>query len=34
MKNLATKLQKHDGLNDIIQNEITSDYLKKLVNKK
>ena len=34
MKNLATKLQKHDGLNDIVENEITSDYLKKLVNKK
>jgi len=33
MKNLATKLQKHDGLNDIVENEITSDYLKKLVNK-
>jgi 2-methylisocitrate lyase-like PEP mutase family enzyme len=34
MKNLATKLQKHDGLNDIVENEITSDYLKKLVNEK
>ena len=33
MKNLATKLNKQDGLNDIIENEITSDYLKKLVNK-
>ena len=34
MKNLATKLQKHDGLKDIVENEITSDYLRKLLNKK
>jgi len=34
MKNLATKLRDHDGLNEIVENEITSDYLKKLVNKK
>ena len=34
MKSLATKLRDHDGLNEIVENEITSDYLKKLVNKK
>jgi 2-methylisocitrate lyase-like PEP mutase family enzyme len=34
MKNLATGLQKHEGLKDIVENEITSDYLRKLVNKK
>jgi len=34
LRNLATKLQRHEGLQDIIGNEITSDYLKSLVNKK
>ena len=34
MKNLAIKLKNHDGLSDITENEITSDYLKSLVNKK
>ncbi|MEO6220137.1 MAG: isocitrate lyase/phosphoenolpyruvate mutase family protein [Ginsengibacter sp.] len=34
MKNLAMKLQSYDGLSDITENEITSDYLKNLVNKK
>lgn len=33
MKNLAMKLQKNEGLTDITGNEITSDYLKGLVNK-
>ena len=33
MKNLAHKLQQMDGLTDIVENEITSDYMKKLVNK-
>ncbi len=31
MKNLAEKLKSHEGMNDIIQNEITSAYVKKLV---
>jgi len=34
MKNLATKLQTHEGLEEITGNEITSDYLINLVNKK
>jgi 2-methylisocitrate lyase-like PEP mutase family enzyme len=33
MKNLAIRLQKYEGLSDIIENEITSAYLKDLVNK-
>jgi 2-methylisocitrate lyase-like PEP mutase family enzyme len=33
MKNLAMKLQSYNGLSDITENEITSDYLKGLVNK-
>jgi len=33
MKNLAVKLQNFEGLSDITQNEITSVYLKDLVNK-
>lgn len=33
MKNLATKLQNLEGLNEIVENEITSDYLKELVAK-
>ncbi|HET9825631.1 MAG TPA: isocitrate lyase/phosphoenolpyruvate mutase family protein [Chitinophagaceae bacterium] len=33
MKNLATKLQNYDGLSDITENDITSAYLKDLVNK-
>ena len=31
MKNLAEKLKSHAGMNDIIENEITSAYIKKLV---
>lgn len=31
MKNLAEKLKSHAGINDIIENEITSAYIKKLV---
>jgi 2-methylisocitrate lyase-like PEP mutase family enzyme len=34
MKNLAVKLQRHEGLRDIVENEITSDYLRDMVNKK
>jgi len=34
MKNLAIRLQKHEGLQDIVENEITSDYLRNMVNKK
>ena len=34
MKNLALKLQNLEGLTDITENEISSDYLKSLVNKK
>jgi len=34
MKNLAIKLQNHEGLQDIVENEITSDYLRNMVNKK
>ena len=34
MNMLATKLQRHEGLSDITGNEITSDYLKSLINKK
>jgi len=34
MKNLALKLQNFEGLKDIIENEITTAYLKNLVNKK
>ena len=34
MKNLAEKLQNHEGLQDIVENEITSDYLRNMVNKK
>jgi len=33
MKNLAIKLQNSEGITDIIENEITSPYLKSLVNK-
>lgn len=33
MKNLAIKLQNYEGLEDITENEITSAYLKDLVNK-
>jgi len=33
MKNLAIKLQNSEGITDIIENEITSPYLKRLVNK-
>jgi 2-methylisocitrate lyase-like PEP mutase family enzyme len=32
MKNLAIKLQNHEGLSDILENEVTSAYLKDLVN--
>ena len=31
MKHLAEKLKSHEGLNDIFENEITSDYLRMLV---
>lgn len=34
MKNLAIQLQNLEGLDEIISNDITSDYLKNLVNKK
>lgn len=34
MKKIAIKLKNYDGLPEIIENEITSDYLKDLVNKK
>ena len=34
MKNLATKLQRHEGLDEITGNEITSDYLISLVSRK
>src|SRR5688572_10530906 len=34
LKILATSLQKHEGLPEIAGNEITSDYLRNLVNKK
>jgi 2-methylisocitrate lyase-like PEP mutase family enzyme len=33
MKNLAVKLQQYEGLSDVTSNEITSPYLKGLVNK-
>jgi len=33
MKNLAQKLMHYEGLNDIVENEITSAYLKELVNR-
>ena len=33
MKNLAIKLQNYEGLSDIVENEVTSAYLKELVNK-
>jgi 2-methylisocitrate lyase-like PEP mutase family enzyme len=33
MKNLAVQLQQGDGLEEITNNDITSDYLKKLINK-
>ena len=33
MKNLALRLQNFDGLSDITENEITSAYVKDLVNK-
>ena len=33
MKNLAMKLQNFEGLSDITENEITSAYVKDLVNK-
>jgi len=33
MKNLAVMLQSLEGLSDIVNNEITSDYLKHLINK-
>jgi 2-methylisocitrate lyase-like PEP mutase family enzyme len=31
MKDLALKLKGHDGLTDVLQNDVTSDHLKKLV---
>jgi 2-methylisocitrate lyase-like PEP mutase family enzyme len=34
MKNLATKLQQHEGLADITGNEVTSDYIISLVNRR
>ena len=34
MKNLAIKLQNYEGLSDIVDNEVTSAYLKDLVDKK
>ena len=34
MKNIAVQLQDYDGLSAITGNEITSDYLKELINKK
>jgi 2-methylisocitrate lyase-like PEP mutase family enzyme len=34
MKSLAVKLKRHEGLDDITGNEVTSDYLISLVNKK
>ena len=34
MKNLAVSLQRHEGLQEIVENEITSDYLRNMVNKK
>ena len=34
MKNIAMQLQDYDGLSAITANEITSDYLKELINKK
>ena len=34
MKDIALKLQRHEGLSDIIENDVTSDYLKMLVSKK
>jgi len=34
MKNIAVQLQDYDGLSAITENEITSDYLKELINKK
>lgn len=34
MKELAVQLKEHEGLASITENEITSEYLKKLVNKK
>lgn len=33
MKNLAIKLKTEDGLEDILTNEITNDYLKNLIQK-
>jgi hypothetical protein len=33
MKNLAVKLQKLEGLSDITENEVTSVYVKDLVNR-
>lgn len=33
MKDMATKLKDYDGLSEIINNDVTSDYVKKLVNK-
>lgn len=33
MKDTAIKLKDYDGLNEIINNDVTSDYVKKLVNK-
>lgn len=33
MKDMATKIKDYDGLNEIINNDVTSDYVKKLVNK-
>jgi hypothetical protein len=34
MKQLAVKLQNLDGLSEITENEITTDYLSNLINKK
>ncbi|MEO6831322.1 MAG: isocitrate lyase/phosphoenolpyruvate mutase family protein [Chitinophagaceae bacterium] len=33
MKDLASKLKNQEGLNEVLENEVTSDYLKKLVSK-
>lgn len=33
MRDMATKLKDYDGLNEIINNDVTSDYVKSLVNK-
>jgi len=33
MRDIATKLKDYDGLNEIINNDVTSDYVKSLINK-